>query len=67
MKEVDMNYVLQAYGFLININQEISSQEFAKQIGEYYSLNCWHNKIVYDFLMNLDKTIKRTYNSYQVY
>ena len=56
---VDMDCVIDDYGFLLPLNKEVSFQEFADLISETFSLENKRNKVVFDFVKSQRGRVKR--------
>jgi hypothetical protein len=64
---VDIKFILENYGHLIEDNSVVTSDEFANLVKDYYSIHCYHNFVVYEFLKQYNKTIQKTKSSFKVY
>ena len=56
---VDMDFVIDGYGFLLPMNKQITFQEFANLISGYYDVSVPQNKEVCKFLKGTKGHIKR--------
>lgn len=56
---IDMDFVIDGYGFLLPMNKQVTFQEFADLISDYYDISVHQNKEVCEFLKDINGHIKR--------